>query len=65
MNESTELEYLRDLNDVMRVQIETLRESLETQRIEVQRLETLVARLERLVDEKQAEIIRLTVATPY
>lgn len=65
MNESTELEYLRDLNDVMRVQIETLRDALDKSRIEVQRLEALVARLERVVDEKQGEIIRLTVATPY
>ncbi len=65
MNENTELEYLRDLNDVMRVQIETLREALEKSRVEVSRLEALCARLERLVDEKNAEIIRLTVATPY
>lgn len=65
MNESVENEYLRDLNDVMRVQIETLREALEASRVEVQRLEALVAQLERSVDEKAAEIIRLTVATPY
>ena len=65
MNETTELDYLRDLNDVMRVQIETLRESLEKSRVEVSRLEALCTRLERLVDEKNAEIIRLTVATPY
>ena len=65
MNESTELEYLRDLNDVMRVQTETLREALNTERVENERLRILIARLERLVDEKQAEIIRLTVATPY
>lgn len=65
MNESTELEYLRDLNDVMRVQTETLREALNTERVENERLRILITRLERLVDEKQAEIIRLTVATPY
>lgn len=65
MNESTELEYLRDLNDVMRVQIETLREALNTERTENERLRVLITRLEHLVDEKAAEIIRLTVATPY
>ena len=65
MNDQTELDYLRDINDVMRVQIETLREALEKSRVEVSRLEALCARLERLVDEKNAEIIRLTVATPY
>ena len=65
MNESTELEYLRDLNDVMRVQIETLNESLADKRSEIARLEALCARYERIIDEKAAEIIRLTVATPY
>ena len=65
MNESTELDYLRDLNDVMRVQIETLRDHLADTRAEVERLTTLVAMLERSLDEKAAEIIRLTVSTPY
>ena len=65
MNESTELDYLRDLNDVMRVQIETLRDHLSDTRAEVERLTTLVAMLERSLDEKAAEIIRLTVSTPY
>ena len=65
MNESTELDYLRDLNDVMRVQIETLRDHLSDSRAEVERLTTLVAMLERSLDEKAAEIIRLTVSTPY
>lgn len=65
MNENTELDYLRDLNDTMRVQIETLQDHLAETRVEVERLTALVAHLERSVDEKAAEIIRLTVATPY
>lgn len=60
MNEPMELEYLRDLCDTQKVQIETLHEHLATERNEVERLNNLVSMLESALDAKNAEVQRLS-----
>lgn len=60
MNEPMELEYLRDLCDTQKVQIETLHEHLATERSEVARLNNLVSLLESSLDAKNAEVQRLS-----